>query len=173
MTQQNTYSLWLRPFGDIAYKLQQRIQKLSKKFDTPLFEPHVTLLGGLHAGETELTQLTETLAGSLHPFDLVMTRAGYLDTYFQSLFVHIKKSDELMNARNRAERLFDTESEGSFMPHLSLLYGNLDRNEKERILNVMGREFHIRFTVHNILLVDTTGQPENWDKIHSSEFQAA
>lgn len=172
MTRQKTYSLWLRPFGDLAFKLQQRIEKLSKKHDTPRFEPHVTLLGGLQAGETELIHLTDTLASSLHPFDLVLTRAGCRDAYYQSLFVHVEKDDALLKTQKMAERLFDSHSDEAYMPHLSLLYGDLSREEKERILNVMGREFHIRFTAHNLLLVDTTGQPENWKNIHSSEFDS-
>lgn len=172
MNQQKTYSLWLRPFGGIAYKLQQRIKELSEKYDTPLFKPHVTLLGGLRAGETELIQMTDTLAGSLRPFDLVLTRAGCMDTYFQSLFVYVEKSDDLVNARKMAEQFFNSRSEESFIPHLSLLYGDFTRKEKERILNVMGREFHLRFRARNLLLVDTTGQPENWKNIHSSQFNS-
>lgn len=170
MSQKQVYSLWLRPFGNAAYQLQHQIEELSNQYDTPVFEPHVTLLGGLRFGETELTHLTETLAASLHPFEIALTRAGYMDTYYQSLFVHVKKSEALMNARETAEKLFGREPEEEYVPHLSLLYGDLSRNEKERILNVIGRKFHIQFSVHNVLLINTTGKPEEWEKIHSSEF---
>ena len=165
------YSLWMRPFGDTAFSLQQHIKKLSEKYDTPIFEPHITLLGGLERGETELTQLTDTLAGALDPFDVLLTNAGYRERYYQSLFVHVKKSTELMEARRIAEKLFDVDSEEEFMPHLSLMYGDFGRDEKERILSRMGREFHIRFEVHSLLLIDTTGKPDQWKKIHSSEFR--
>lgn len=170
MDHNQTHSLWLSPFGEPKFLVQDRIKKLSDRYSSPLFEPHVTLLGGLHTGVTELVQLTDTLAGSLRPFDIVLTDAGYTDTFFQSLFIHVAKSEELLNARKIAEKLFEIKPEESFNPHLSLLYGDLDRKEKERILNVMGRQFHIRFTVHNVLLVNTTGMPENWEEVHSSEF---
>ncbi len=170
MSQKQTYSLWLRPFGDIAYSLQERIKKLSTKHNTPVFEPHITLLGSLEYGETELIQLTDTLAASLNPFEIVLTRAGYSDSFYQSLFVYAAKNEELIGARLKAEKLFDIEPDDEYVPHLSLLYGDLSRNEKERILNVMGREFHIRFPVHNVLLINTTGKPKKWKKIHSSEF---
>lgn len=170
MDTSNTYSLWLRPFGDTAFSLQQHINKLSDRYDSPSFEPHVTLLGGLQQGETELKQLTDTLAGALDPFDVLLTNAGYRDRYYQSLFVHVKKSSELMEARRTAERLFDLNSDEEYMPHLSLMYGDFDRGEKERILSIMGREFHIRFEVNNLLLINTTGKPDKWKKIHSSEF---
>ncbi|MDZ7692406.1 MAG: 2'-5' RNA ligase family protein [Balneolaceae bacterium] len=170
MSNKQTYSLWLRPFGDIAYSLRQRIKKLSAKHNTPVFEPHVTLLGGLEQGVTELIQLTDTLAGALHPFDIILTRAGSGNTFYQSIFVHAQKSEELLSARSTAEKLFGARPEQEYVPHLSLLYGELSQKEKERILNVMGREFHIRFTVHNVLLVNATGKPKEWKNIHSSEF---
>lgn len=166
----DTFSVWLKPYGDIAFKLQQRIKNLSKEYNSPVFEPHVTLIGGLERGETEMIQLSDTLAGCLEPFELVLTKAGYLDTFYQSLFVHIQENDQLLHARKIAERLFNY-NEDSYMPHLSILYGDFTRNEKERILNVMGREFHIRFPVHSLLLVKTSGKPDQWKKIHSADFQ--
>lgn len=172
MASSDKYSLWLRPFGDIAFRIQQRINKLSDQYDTPSFEPHVTLLSGLRYGETELIQLTETLAGALSPFELLLTKAGYRDKFYQSLFVHIKKSDELMNAYNTALQLFGREADEEFIPHLSLMYGDLSQKEKERILSVMGREFHIRFEVHSLLLVKTEGKPDEWKKIHLAEFKS-
>lgn len=172
MNASDKYSLWLRPFGDTAFSIQQRINKLSKNYGTPSFEPHVTLLSGIRYGETELIQLTETLAGALKPFDLLLTKAGYRDKFYRSLFVHIKKSDELMNAYKTALRLFDYEEEEEYMPHLSLMYGDISQEEKERILSVMGREFHIRFEVHSLLLVNTEGKPDEWEKIHLAEFKS-
>lgn len=171
MTSSEKYSLWLRPFGDIAFSIQQRINKLSEKYNTPSFEPHVTLLSGLRYGETELIQLTNTLAAALTPFEILLTKAGYRDKYYQSLFAHVKKSEELMNAYKTAVRLFDIEETEEFIPHLSLMYGDFTQEEKERILSILGREFHIRFEVHNLLLVKSEGSPEEWENIHLAEFK--
>lgn len=165
------HSLWLRPFGEIAFKLEQKIKELGQKHGTPVFEPHITLLGSLQKSETELIQLTDTLASSLHPFDVVLTNAGCRDEFYRSIFVHVKKSRELMDARNTAERLFNSSPEEEFMPHLSLMYSDFGREEKERILNTMGREFHLRFPVQSILLIQTEGKPDNWKKIHSADFR--
>lgn len=171
MPSSEKYSLWLRPFGDVAFSIQQRIEKLSEKYNSPSFEPHVTLLSGMRYGETELVQLTDTLAGALSPFDILLTKAGYRDKFYQALFAHVKKSDALMNAYRTALQLFDCEEHEEFIPHLSLMYGNFSQEEKERILSIIGREFHIRFQVHSLLLVKTEGMPDQWEKIHLAEFK--
>ncbi len=170
MTKPATYSLWLEPSGDIAYRLQERIKDLSKKYGTPVFRPHVTLLGSIKSTETELIPITNTLATSQAPFELVLTRAGYRDTFYQSLFVHVNESNHLKELRKMACRLYDSD-EDKYMPHLSLLYGDLTQKEKERILNIMGREFHIRFPVNGIVVMKTDGLPGKWKKVHTAVFK--
>lgn len=172
MTETSKYSLWLEPSGNIAYKLQERIRKLSKENGTPLFSPHVTLLGSLYASETELIPLADTLASSVEPFELELTKTGYRDTFYQSLFIHVKENSQLRELRNNACRLFDC-NEDEYMPHLSLLYGDLSRNEKERILNIIGREYYVRFSVNNMILMQTDGKPHQWRKVHAAMFKSS
>ncbi len=173
MDKSATYSLWLEPTGDIAYKLQQRINELSKKYDTPVFSPHVTLVGGLTASQTELKALTDTLASSVKPFSLKLSRAGYLNTYYQSLFIYVEQNDGLSHLHSNACSLFDCPDEykDKYMPHLSLLYGDLTREQKEKILNNIGREFYIEFPVKKVMLMHTDGQPNQWEKIHTAMFK--
>lgn len=170
MANRATYSLWLEPSGQISFKLQERIKKLSKEHDTPLFSPHVTLLGGVKSTETEMIPLTNTLASYVEPFELELTKAGYLDTFYQSLFIHVKETDELKKLRKNACRLYDIEDDG-YMPHLSLLYGNFSQKKKEEILNMIGREFYIRFPVEKISLMQTDGKPDKWQKVHVAVFK--
>jgi 2'-5' RNA ligase len=169
MTTSPTYSLWLEPSGEIAYKLQERIKKLSKENGTPLFSPHVTLLGGIESTETEMIPLTDTLSSYIEPFELELTKAGYLDTFYQSLFIHVKETTQLKELRRNACRLFNIEEE-EYMPHLSLLYGDLSQKQKEKILNMIGREFYIRFPVKKMVLMHTEGEPDKWRKVHAAVF---
>ncbi len=171
MDTESAYSLWLRPFGEVGFELRQQIKELSKQFDSPLFYPHVTLLGNPKLHETKLIQLTETLAHSLKPFTVYLERGGMRDRYFQSLFVTVKKSDPLMSAHHIAKELFDCEEEEDFFPHLSLIYGDQTEEEKNRLLNVMGRSFNMQFDVHSVLLMKTGEDVNSWEKIHNAEFK--
>jgi 2'-5' RNA ligase len=171
MAENEKHALWLRPFGDASFALKERINKLSKKFDTPVFEPHITLLSGLRRGKTELIQLTDTLAGVLSPFSVQLTEAGYRDHYFQSLFVQVKESSCFIAAQETAEKLFGCTTDEQYFPHLSLMYGNIKQQEKLKLLNTMNNHFQIQFPVHSILLIKTEGEVNDWKKIHSAEFK--
>lgn len=173
MTTTQKHALWLRPFGNTAFELKQRIKKLSETYNTPLFEPHITILSGLRRGETELIQLTDTLAGSLSPFTVHLTKMGYHDHYYQSLFMKVKKTDSFITAQQTAEKLFGCSTNESYFPHLSLLYGDVDEQEKRRILNTMGKSYNLEFPVHSLLLIKTEGEVDDWKKIHTAEFKHA
>lgn len=171
MSNKPTYSLWLEPGGDIAYKLKEQIRELSEKYETPKFSPHLTLLGSLEGSETELTSLTNTLASSSKVFTINLTKAGYRDRFYQSLFIHAEESSELMTLRNTAVGLFEVAEQDGFMPHLSLMYGDISQNKKQRILNLIGREFYLQFKAKHIALVKTSGIPEDWKRMHTAVFK--
>lgn len=171
MSSLSVYSLWLEPNQDIAYRLQARINKMSQKYGTPVFAPHVTLLGGLKASRTELVSLTNILVSSLYPFEVTLTKAGYKNQFYQALFLKVKETKILNEVRERACRLFNRRDADEYHPHLSLLYGDISQNEKERILNITGREFYIRFPVKSIVLMQTEGTPEQWKKIDTAVFK--
>lgn len=171
MASNKTYSLWFRPFGDVGFELKEQIKELSKRYKTPSFQPHVTLLTGLDEHETELIQLTETLAHSLNPFTIFLEKGDIDDQYFHSLYIKIRKTEPLMAAHRIARELFDVDEHDGYSPHLSLLYGNQTNKEKNALLNIMGRSFNMQFDVHSVLLIKTGDDVNNWEKIHNAEFK--
>lgn len=172
MAEEPVYSLWIRPYGNLAHKLQERINELSKAYNSPKFEPHLTLLGGLKSNEPELISLTEVLAHSLSPFSIKLTELGTGPDYFHCVFIKAKKSKELMHAHENAAKVFEVNPAKSYKPHVSLLYGNFDVHEKARIKNKMGQSYDTEFKARNILLIKTSGTPDQWKKIHSVDIPA-
>lgn len=60
------YSLWLKPpDGPTCSKLAQEIAAQAKEYSGPLFEPHVTLLGGIDGEEDAVLEKARSLAGKL------------------------------------------------------------------------------------------------------------
>jgi 2'-5' RNA ligase len=173
MAEETVYSLWIRPHGNLAHTLQDRINEFSEAYNGPLFTPHLTLLGGLKSNRSELISITDLLAHSLSTFPIKLTDVDTGSDYFHCIFIKAKKSKELIHAHETAAKMFEVESNAkSYEPHVSLLYGNLSVNEKERIVNKMGRAFDAEFTARHLLLVRTSGAPEQWEKIYSVDLSA-
>jgi 2'-5' RNA ligase len=156
------FSLWLLLPREAHARFQAIIARLSAQLGTPAFEPHITLLGGLSGAEEDLRQRTRVLACAIKPFEARLLKVAWLDDYYRCLFVEVVPSRALHAAHEAAGRQFDRHLGTRFYPHLSLVYGELEKKEKEKILDNIGRSFDESACIDNLALYDISGPPSVW-----------
>ena len=158
--------MWLKPAGKAAHDIQKEIERLSNECRTPTFNAHITLVSSLFEEEELLLEHTEELADVLNPFSVRLTQAGYRDHYFQNLFVHCEPGDKLMSARRKAVELFNADADPTdFEPHVSLLYGYLNSEEKEKMLEEIAHLFDTTLQIEAIQLVHVQGTVAEWEQV--------
>ena len=151
--------------------LSKIIFQLSHHYITPLFPPHITLLGELTGSPEEISIQTRQLAAHLQPFHVTLTTVDFLNEYFRCLFLRVEETSNLMEANREARIIFHREPDPAFMPHLSLLYGDFDDVTKKQIINSIGQEFIKSFSVSYIHLISTTGEPKDWFRIQKNALR--
>ena len=156
------YSVWLMPAGYIARELRKLIVNLSKKHMTDEFQPHVTLIGELKLHQKEAIRSTKELARKIVPIEIKLGKITYLEQYYRCVFAKAQKTQELKNAYAAACRAFKQKPGDNFLPHLSLVYGELNEQTKRSIITDIGNKLDITFTADNLYLYYTGGQPEDW-----------
>ena len=161
MAEIKRYALWLRPENEARERFQALIAMLSRRYHAPLFEPHITLLGGITGADAEVTAKTTGLALEIEPFEVQLTTADYRNEYYRCLYVKAVPTNALREAHRLARRLFEPASGDEYMPHLSLLYGDFNAQEKEKILAEIGRRFDAAFRVTRLALYATEEAPDN------------
>lgn len=171
MTPSPNFSIWLMPTGKINDELSKMIFQLSRQFMTPVFPPHMTLLGQLTGEEKELSSQTQHLASHICPFQVNLTTVDYLDAYFRCLFLRVEETIDLLTTHQEARRIFRRESDPKFLPHLSLIYGYFENRTKEQIIASIGRDFNQWFDVSQIHLFSTTGEPKDWYRVQAYDLQ--
>jgi 2'-5' RNA ligase len=164
------YSIWLMPTGNVRDELSKTISQLSHQYATPVFPPHVTLIGNLLGGEKELSSQTQQLAARIRAFEISLTTIDFLDEYFRCLFLRAAETPPLLEAHQMARALFHREQEPRFMPHLSLLYGHFDAETKQQIIQAIGRGFRKTFSATALHLFSTTGEPKDWYRVQEFEM---
>jgi 2'-5' RNA ligase len=155
------------PTRKIRQRLAGTILDLSREYAAPAFEPHVTLVGGIVGAPQEVTAKMRELARRIPPFTIRLTAVDYLDEYFRCLFVRVATTEPIMTANKAAREVFHLEKQPAFMPHLSLLYGNLPASVKERIIASLGRQFELEFKVSSLHLYLTENEPAAWRRLAS------
>jgi len=163
------YSLWIIPPSDIYDKLKDIILRLSSKYSTPKFEPHITLIGGLSGNEEEILAKVSGLSALLRPFSIKLSKVEYLDEYYRCLFLRTEETDDLLNAHALAGKILNRIRDERYMPHLSLMYGKLPSKIKKEIKQEIGN-LDITFEVNSIYIISTDGEPESWQRIKEFHF---
>lgn len=152
-------SLWLVPPVTLRAEIASIIDEYAEELSTPRFIPHLTLLGGIARGVTvdELGGLAREIAGVTVEPQGVATG----DDYYHCVFVAVKRTPELQRARAAAERIFGASAE-PFVPHMSLVYGDLPPERREAIAREIEATRFVAFAPEVLEAVETDGTPERW-----------
>lgn len=157
-----SYSLWLSPEHRAAANLRRTIARLSRRLGTPRFEPHVTLLGGITLRDKESYAMAERLARKLTATSLAIVGVAHESKYFRCVVLEVERSAPLRRAHARARRLFHPAAKNSFSPHVSLVYGRLRPERRERVAGDVASFVGARIPVEALELVETAGHPRAW-----------
>lgn len=167
MGRADVFSIWILPEGEVYDTLHSAIRQLSKPYGTPEFEPHITIIGTLTGRRRQITEKTARLAAMMEPFDVTLKDVDRLNEYFRCLFIRVEKTAAIMDANMKARSIFDQSRSADYMPHLSLMYGDIDTTVKKAIIKTIGNDLQCSFPAADIHLYSTTGAPENWHRVHS------
>lgn len=159
------FSLWMLPPADVGDRFRSLIADLSRRTGTPAFEPHLTLAGGIDAAtERAAAARVAPLAARLPPLPIRLTEVGTTGEYYRCLFIHAERTPLLQRAHHEACAVLAQEP-GDFMPHLSLIYGEIGAADKARIITDIGTRFDLAFTVERLALYSTAGPPPAWRRV--------
>ena len=159
------YSLWLMPEGEEQRQFAEIIARLSQRFGTPPFDPHVTLLGGLHGEERAIVTRISDIVRTMRPVEIRTSTLHSQEDYFRQLFVQVEKTRPLMETRARVKVLAGGRRERPYSPHVSFMYGNVRYQDREALLMEMGGELVSEFETKTLHVVDTAGTPERWRRV--------
>ncbi|KAJ3228681.1 hypothetical protein HDU81_005991 [Chytriomyces hyalinus] len=132
-------SLWLTPHQSTSMDstLRAIIARYSSELNTPTFGPHVTLLGSILATPEEtVARLTEAVK-DVEVFEVALLDIVTKDQYFQCIMAKAEETRALMSLNAMLRSLFPAPNSvfanEKFWPHLSLVYGDLSADVRERV----------------------------------------
>ncbi len=156
------HSIWLMPSGEVRYELALLIAKLATEYSTEVFPPHVTLIGRLAHPVPVLDAKARQLAARLKPYELALGNVEYLDEYYRCLFTHLQETEAVLHANAVAREVFGRQDDPTYMPHMSLLYGDFPKELKDKIIDKIGRRIERKFQATSIYLYSTFGKTRDW-----------
>jgi len=167
MEQSKDYALWIIPEGKALRGLKKLIELISRMYSTPFFVPHITILGRVTGYENALISTGFRLSSIIRPFHVSLTRIAYLDEYFRCLFIQLKRSKELIDLHKQTKMIFNIKDRKYYMPHISLMYGNLPLDSKKKIISDIGKDYPDTLDIKCIHLVSASVEtdPASWHSV--------
>lgn len=153
------HSLWILPEDTQRY--QKIIDELAEKYNSPRFRPHITLVGDIK--DKDIFEKAKRLASEMKPFKIKITKPSYMHDYYRCVLALAEKN-KIMDYAKLAREIFSDYNKREYIPHLSLLYGNMDEETKKRIVSELPN-FNDRFTAMQICIVTSGVPPGQWEVV--------
>jgi 2'-5' RNA ligase len=161
------YSIWIMSDQSSQQAFYEKIKEISStcRGATGPFLPHVTLMGHVQGSEAEVLDKTRSMAERVAPFRMHLLGFGITDEHFKQLFIEIERDGNMTMARVLAEKTFGKIEPGEYMPHLSLAYGNIERDTKTRIIIAAKGLLDSKFDAKVLAVVRTPDELKDWKMI--------
>ena len=129
-----TYYIWGEfPRTDFA-SLNKLHQRANHFLNGPDFKVHLTLSGPFYDLGEETLGAIEELAVTNNMIEMVTNGYGTEGNIFQSFYLRIRISSELINLKVRLDDLLNIAPK-EYNPHISLFYGNKEPSIKDEIIS--------------------------------------
>lgn len=174
MTGQTVIAYWLIPSEPAQSFFQRMINDLARRYDAPVFEPHVTI----HVSADEPGAAEKALREAAHKCKVVRLTPGgidHSDGFIKTLFVQFAITPELRHINHVIRREANNSSKYELKPHLSLLYKRLPSATRTELASLITVPFtQVSFdALRAIRCVSPTqnrADVEAWELIHASRL---
>ena len=124
MTNRAVIAYWLIPAEPAHSFFQRIIDDLARRFDAPVFQPHVTV----HVGADRADAAQQALAAAARECKLIRLKPAGIDhsnEFVKTLFVQFAMTAELRHISESIRHSAQDSSQYELKPHLSLLYNKM------------------------------------------------
>ncbi|XP_050105748.1 cyclic phosphodiesterase-like [Malus sylvestris] len=170
----NVYSVWALPPDDVAPRLKKLMQGLRAEFGGPQFEPHITVVGAISLTLDDALAKFRSASEGLKAYDAKVDRVatGTGTFFYQCVSLLINLTPQVVEASAHCSGHFGFKRSTPYMPHLSILYGDLTDEEKkkaqEKANTLDGSIAGLSFPVTRLALYKTDPKDitlKSWEKI--------
>lgn len=162
----HNWSVWLLPGIKDKKECKGYIKLYSGLYNTPLFDPHVTLFGRLNIDPEPTYAFFNQLKSefNIEKVNNINIQTG--ESPWKTIHIKLDSNKYLVRLQRKIDEYFAKYREYRFEPHISLAYGNFIPDKKD--LNLLLIKKRISFT--SLAIMHTPDQIKNWRLIKKFDF---
>ncbi|XP_047308578.1 cyclic phosphodiesterase-like [Impatiens glandulifera] len=172
------YSVWALPPEDVAQRLRKLMAELRSEFDGPEFEPHVTVVGAISLTETDAREKFVAGCEGLKTYNATVEKVTTGTFFYQCVFLLLRPDPQVIATAANCWNHFGYKNSTPYMPHLSILYGDLSEEDKKKAqekANIIDDSLaNLSFEINRLALYETDTEDitlKSWKKITEFHLQ--
>ena len=151
------YCIWLT-FD--SPDLSEIIFKLAHKYNSPVFQPHCTLVGKTDKSLPRLKTAIINLLSHCKPDAIHPEKIGYSDNLWRALYIELREKQMLTNWHEYICDLLSINYDEDYLPHISLMYNTVSFIEKKKISGNI--QLKSTYKIKSIQIVDCSREVDDW-----------
>ncbi|CAH2078584.1 unnamed protein product [Thlaspi arvense] len=163
------YAVWAVPEDDVEDRLGRLMEGLRSEFGGPPFDPHLTLVGPQKLTASEAKRMYKSACEGFKAYPATVDQVSAGDSYFQCVYVALRHTTEVMNAAGHFMAHFKPFTGKLYVPHMSILYGDLTEEVKKKALEkayTLDSDLEgLHFRINRVALWITAADVGSWVKI--------
>ena len=176
MSRRTVIAYWLIPAESARVFFQALINDLARRYDAPLFGPHLTV----HVGSNRADAAESAISQAAHACKLMKLKAlkiGHSSEFIKTLFVQFALNEELRQLNEMIRHAAQDSSRYELKPHLSLLYKRLPATARRELVGSIEASFsHVTFdalkAVRCVSPTRSRKDVEAWRVVATTELSA-
>lgn len=139
--------------------IYNKIEELSKVYNSELFQPHCTLISPVYDIELAKDIIHEI---DINPFRVKPIKLNQSSNIWKTVFIELEKNELL----NQLYQLFQNKQPPNedFVPHISLIYKTMKEKERMGIVDSLRIQQFYEFS--GIAIIDTSKAVEHWKTVY-------
>jgi 2'-5' RNA ligase len=140
--------------------LSEIILKLAQKYNSPVFQPHCTLVGKTDVSLPKLKTAIISLVSNHKMIDLNPLKIDYTDYLWRALYIELKEKHALTKWHEYISKSLSINYDKDFLPHISLMYNSISVREKKKISGKI--ELKSVYKIQSIRIIDCGEKVDDW-----------
>lgn len=162
------YAIWLTFSKSDRDYLKNVIDTISKKYNSPKFEPHITVYGLINSKLDLINNVINEVAQNCNSFVVKKSNVSHSEELWKTIFIELKMNQQLKLVNENLQKHFEKILKYEFNPHISLIYKILPKEEKIKIINELNLKNE--FVVDTIAVQEFFSDIEKWKIVKKHEL---
>jgi len=154
------YCIWLT-FD--SSNLSEIIMKLALKYNSPVFQPHCTLIGKTDKSLPRMKSAAIDLVSNYIPIDVHPAKISYTDNLWRALYIELDEKTVFTKWHEQICDLLSINYDNDYLPHISLMYNTISVREKEKLTGEI--KLKLAYKISSIKIIDCNEKVEEWSTV--------